>query len=182
MNGFDIALSIAVCVLTVTGFAKGLVKILIGFAALIAAFLLASQLHEALAARLSWVTLPHPAALLIAYASIFVGVMLAGAVVAFVTRTVLRAAMLGWADRLGGAALGFATAMTLAALFVLPFVAYTPAGSAMLGRSLLAPYVAAIADIAAPFVPEGLSDLYEQRIDVLRQTWRDGWFDAQRES
>ena len=178
MNGFDIALLIVASVLAVTGLVKGLVRILVGFVALIAAFLLASQFHGSVAAQMDWMSLPEPVLLLIAYASIFVGVMLAGAVVAYLVRRLLRAAMLGWADRLGGAALGLATAVLMATLFVLPLIAYTEAGNAMLRRSVLAPYVAGVADLAAPLVPEGLAELYDQRIEALRQYWRTGVLDG----
>ncbi len=178
MNGFDIALLIVASVLAVTGFVKGLIRILVGFVALIAAFLLASQFHGPVAARLGWMNLSQPVLLLIAYAVIFVGVMLAGAVVGYLVRRLLRAAMLGWVDRLGGAALGLATATLMAALLVLPLIAYTETGNAMLRRSVLAPYVAGVADLAAPLVPEGLAELYDRRIEELREYWRTGVFDG----
>ena len=159
------------------GLVKGLVRILIGLGAVVAAFALAAGFHRPVASRLGWMDAPEEIRLLLAYALIFIGVMLGGAAVAAVTRTILRAAMLGWADRLGGALLGLATATLTAALVVVPLVAYSPSGRALVDRSVLAPYVTAVADLAAPFVPESLSRLYEDRMRALRQVWlerRDG--------
>jgi uncharacterized membrane protein required for colicin V production len=172
MNGFDIALLVVGCVLVLVGLVKGMVRILVGMAALVAAFILAAQFHVPLADKLSVIDIPAAALSLIAYVLIFFGVMLAGGVVAYITRKALKVAMLSWADRLGGAALGAIAAMIAAALLVLPLVAYRP-DSALLQRSTLAPYVAVMADLASPLVPDSMSDEYAQRMEELRQVWRE---------
>ena len=93
------------------------------------------------------------------------------------TRKLLRAAMLGWADRLGGAALGLLVATLAAGTIVLPLVAYLPTGERLLGGSTLAPYVSVVSDLATRLVPASLSDRYRQRIDDLRRRWRDQVWD-----
>ena len=52
MNGFDIALLVILSMLVLLGALKGLTRLLIGIGALIAAFMLAAQLHEPLAVQL----------------------------------------------------------------------------------------------------------------------------------
>ena len=178
MNQFDIALLIVACVLVLIGVWKGLVRILIGIAALIAAFALAARFHQPLADRLGWIRLPDEPLMLIAYVLIFFGVMLAGGLVAYLLRKLLKAAMLGWADRLAGAALGLVATALAAALLVLPVVAYSPSGNTLLRESALAPYVAAVADLASPLVPRDLSDLYHERMEDLRRFWRNEIFNA----
>lgn len=172
MNGFDIALLVVGCVLVLVGVAKGLVRILVGIAALVAAFVLAAQFHRSFAERLSFIDLPAAPRSLIAYVLIFFGVMLAGGVVAYIMRKALKVAMLSWADRVGGAALGLIAATLIAALLVLPLVAYRPE-SVMLQRSVLAPYVAVVADAARPLVPDAMAEAYVERVEDLRRVWRE---------
>lgn len=176
MNAFDVLLIVLVGLLALLGVMKGLTRLLIGIGALVAAFILASQFHGRLAERLgAWVDLPDSLLRLGAYLAIFLGTMLAGGVVAFILRRLLRAAMLSWADRLAGAALGTVAALLAAALIVLPVVAYAPDGERVLRNSVLAPYVTVVADVANHLVPEGLSAQYRSKMESLRRYWRDRW-------
>ena len=59
-----------------------------------------------------------------------------------------------------------------AALLVLPLVAYSPYSERMLARSILAPYVTVVADVANLLVPEDLSRRYRQGVEGLRRMWR----------
>jgi len=175
MNTFDIMLLALACLLVVVGMVKGLVRILIGVAAIVAAFALAARFHGPLADRLAGLEISPEALSLMSYVVIFIGVMLLGGFVAFLTRKLLRAAMLSWADRIGGAALGFVAAALMAALLVLPLVAYSPWSEQVLGHSMLAPYVTVVADIANAVVPDDLSERYQQGVEQLRRYWSDHW-------
>jgi membrane protein required for colicin V production len=177
MNTFDIVLLVLACLLVLIGVIKGLVRILIGLAALVAAFALAARYHRPLADRLHGLEIGEEPLKLLAYVMIFLGVMLAGAVVAFLLRKLVKAAMLSWADRLAGATLGLVVALLTAALLVLPLVAYSPYSERILGNSVLAPYVTAVADLANTLVPEDLSRRYDEKIDELRRYWREQWFE-----
>lgn len=173
MNGFDVALLALACVLVVFGMVKGLVRILIGLAALVAAFALAARFHEPLADRIAaWADLAVEPRRLIAYLAIFLGVMVAGGVAAWLARTLLKVAMLGWADRLAGAALGLVVAALAGALVILPVVAYSPWGPSVLSSSVLAPYVTVVADLANAVTPDDLAERYRERVDDLRDGWR----------
>jgi len=176
MNSFDVALLVVACVLVVIGMLKGLVRILIGIAALVAAFALAARYHQPLADRLQWIDVPDEPLMLLAYVLIFIGVMLAGGLTAALVRKLVKAAMLSWADRLAGAALGLAAATLTAALLVLPLVAYSPYRDRLLRDSVLAPYVAAVADLAAPLMPDDLSRRYRAGVDDLKRYWSERWF------
>jgi len=177
MNTFDIVLLAFACVLVVVGMFKGLVRILLGLAALMAAFALAARYHEGLADRLAGVDISIEALRLLAYLLIFLGVMLAGGLAAYLARKVLKAAMLSWADRLGGAALGFAVAMLAAALIVLPVVAYSPYGKQILAQSILAPYITVVADMATSLAPEELSSRYKEKVEDLRRYWQEKYIE-----
>jgi len=175
MNTFDIVLLVLACLLVLVGMVKGLVRLLVGLAALLAAFALAARYHRPLADLLSGLQIGEEPLKLLAYVMIFIGVMLSGAVTAFLVRKLLKAAMLSWADRLAGAALGLVAAMLTAALLILPLVAYSPYSERILGRSVLAPYVTVVADLANALVPDELSQRYDAKIDELRRFWREQW-------
>ena len=178
MNYFDIALLILASVLIFIGVMKGLVRLLIGLAAFIAAFAVAARFHQPLAASMDFVKIPDGALMLLSYFLLFIGVMLLGGLTAYLLRKLMKAAMLGWADRLGGAAVGLALATLLAVLIILPTVAYSPGNSEMLSESVLAPFISEVADVASPMVPQQLSDLYNEKIEALRQLWQEKFFDS----
>lgn len=176
LNAFDLLLLVLVGLLVLIGLLKGLTRLLIGIGALVAAFILAARFHGLVAASvLGVMDMPAPAAKLIGYLAIFLGTMLAGALAGRILRGLLKVAMLGWADRLAGAAAGFVAALLAAALMVLPVIAYVPPGERLLRNSVLAPYVTLVSDLANAIVPEELADQYHERMDALRRSWRQRW-------
>ncbi len=175
MNGFDIGLLVLLGFLVFLGLIKGLARLLVGMGALIGAFWLAAYFHQSLALDLSWTSIPGQPLKLISYLVIFLGTMLAGGLVAYFLRRLLKAAMLGWADRLAGGAVGLAAAMLIAALLLLPLVAYSPMGDSLLRDSVLAPYVVVVADMANRLAPVELSESYRRNVEQLRQLWRERW-------
>jgi membrane protein required for colicin V production len=173
VNQFDLFLLVLACVLVVVGMLKGLVRILIGLAALVAAFAVAARYHQPLAHRMSGLDIGFEPLSLISYLLIFLAVMVLGGIAARLSRRILKAAMLGWADRLGGAALGLLAALLVAALLVLPLVAYSPGSERLLARSRLAPYVTVVADLANTLAPADLSRRYREGVEGLRRFWRE---------
>jgi len=171
MNPFDIALLVLMGILVVVGLLRGMVRILVGLLALVTAFFVASRFHGPVADRFGSAGASADVSMLVSYVLLFIGVMLAGAVAAWLVRRLLKAAMLGWADRLAGAAVGLAVALLAAALLVLPVVAYSPWGADALRGSRLAPYVAAVADLAVRAAPDDLARRYRDGVDSLRQAW-----------
>jgi len=173
MNGFDIVLLVLVAGAVLVGLLNGLVRILIGLAALVVAFVLAARFHDALAREMPSLGLGPQGRSLASYLLIFVGVMLVAGLVGWLARRLLETVMLGWADRLGGAALGLVAAALFAGFVVVPLVAYVPSGRGLLADSRLAPYVAVVADLALRLAPPSLSSRYESNVDELRRGWRE---------
>jgi len=98
--------------------------------------------------------------------------MVAGGAVAWLVGRILKLAMLSWADRLAGAALGLLGALVAAALVAHPIVAAAPGGSRLLNGSRLAPYVTVVADLANALAPRDLAERYTEGIGALRRAWR----------
>ena len=100
VNTFDVLLLVLVGLLVLLGVLKGLTRLLIGVGALVAAFMLTAQFHWQVAVSMARVVeMTEPVANLVAYLAIFLGTMLAGALIASALGRLLRATMLGWADR-----------------------------------------------------------------------------------
>ena len=104
----------------------------------------------------------------------FLGVLIAGVVVGWLVRKLLTAAALGWADRLAGGAVALVAALVAAAFLLLPVVAWMPGGVDAIEGSKLAPYVAAVADLANVVAPDDLAQRWHERIEALRKQWRGG--------
>ncbi len=167
---FDVALIVLVAAGLLWGAVKGIVRIAIMSATLVAAFLLASWFHRDLAT----VLLLTGASLVVlrvgAYIGILVAALAAGALLAWLVRKMVKAARLGFADRLAGAALGVAAAFVAGAFLVMPIVAYVGGGRWLRG-STLAPYVSVLSDVAARAVPATLARDYQYYVVELRRHW-----------
>ncbi len=172
MNALDIALCVLLAIGLVAGFARGMVRIVIGILSLVVAFALASRYQDPIAAVLTARHVAATPARIGAYVLVFLATMIAGGLVAFVVGKILKLAMLSWADRIAGAALGLLAAMLAAAFVVHPLVASSPDGSHLLATSRLAPYVAVVADLGNAMAPEAVAERYNRGIDALRRTWR----------
>ena len=174
VNGFDGLLILIVSVAVLVGIWKGLARILVGIVALVAAFVIASRFDRALVPSLRWIHASDEALRFPAYVLIFVGVLLAGALVGWFVRKLLTAVALGWVDRLAGGAVAFLAALIAVAFLLLPLVAWMPGGVGAVEGSRLAPYVAAVADLANLAAPEDLAHRWRERIESLRKSWRGG--------
>jgi membrane protein required for colicin V production len=181
MNGFDVFLLVLACLLVLIGVIKGIVRILIGIAALIAAFAFAAYYHQPLATRLGVLDVSESVLRMIAYALIFIGVMLAGGLLAYLTRKLIKASMLSWADRTAGAVVGLVAAALVAVLLVLPVVAYSPWRATAFGDSMFAPYIVEVGEAAATVAPAEMAERYRQGVEDLRKIWDGPLVDSSRQ-
>lgn len=172
MNAFDAVVLVVMALLLLAGLLKGFTRLAIGIAALVAAFAFAVRFHAPVAASIAAAAgITDTLATAAAYAAIFLGTMLVGALVAFVARRTLKLAMLGWVDRLAGAATGLVAALLAAGLLLVPAASRFPAGESLLRESVLAPFAVAAAELTHRLVPEPLSAGYRERMDSLRVYW-----------
>jgi membrane protein required for colicin V production len=119
MTGFDIAVLAVVALSTLLAFARGVVREVIALASWIAAAILALAFGGALAAVLPGLEASPTARQVLAFALIFIGVLMAGALIAHVLTRMVRAVGLGFLDRLLGAIFGMARGAAIVVLFVL---------------------------------------------------------------
>jgi membrane protein required for colicin V production len=172
MNALDVGLVILLAVAAVIGLTRGLVRILIGILSLVVAFFLASRYQDQIAAVLTARHVSETPARIGAYVLVFVATMIAGGLVAWVVGKFLKLAMLSFADRLAGCALGILAALLAAAFLVHPLVASSPHGSRLLATSKIAPYVSVVADLGNAAAPDAVAKRYTSGIETLRSIWR----------
>lgn len=172
MNAFDVGFLAFLAALTLVGALKGLTRLIIGVGALISAFLVVAQFQGRVTAMAaSLFVLPSSVAQIVAYLALFFGTMLGGALLAFALRRLVKAAMLGWVDRLAGGALGVIV-VTLAGGFVaLPLLGSVPNSKEMLKGSVLAPYVTLATDTVIQLVPDRYTSQYRDNVKSLRRLW-----------
>ncbi|HEX5043451.1 MAG TPA: CvpA family protein [Candidatus Polarisedimenticolaceae bacterium] len=173
MNAFDLTFGILLAALVLYGLLRGLVRVVLSIAALIGAFLAANAWHEPLAAHLEASGAALPLRRIVAWAVLFVGVILLGAVLSFLASRLVRAAALGPLDRLAGAALGALAAILAGAALAVPLAAYGGEDARLLRGSRVAPYVTAVSDWINVVTPDGLAQRYERASAALKRTWRD---------
>jgi len=172
VNAFDVILLAILFVGAVLGLTRGLTRIVIGLLSILVAFFLASRFQEPVAGFFMAHHVGQTAARVAAYAFIFLGTMIAGGFVAWIVGKILKLAMLSWADRLAGAAVGVVGAALAGAFLVHPLASSAPGGSRMLAGSMLAPYLATVADAANKLAPEAVAKRYDDGITMMRKVWR----------
>jgi membrane protein required for colicin V production len=172
MNALDWGLVVLLVAGATIGLTRGLVRIVIGILSLLAAFFLASRWQDGIAQVLVERHVAETPARVAAYLAVFVATMILGGLVAWLVGKMLKLAMLSWADRLAGCALGIVAAVLAAAFIVHPLVASSKGGSSLLAASKLAPYISVVADIGNAAAPDAVAKRYETGIDQLRKVWR----------
>ncbi|MFC1920418.1 CvpA family protein [Chloroflexota bacterium] len=105
MNWLDIIILIIVGGATFYGLRKGLIKAVLSLAGLIVGVILAGSFYTTLAERLTFIS-QEGVAQAIAFGAIVIVVMVIAAVLAGFLKWAISLVMLGWVNRLGGAAFG----------------------------------------------------------------------------
>ncbi len=119
MTGLDIAVLAVVVLSTLLAFLRGVVRELIALVSWVAAVVLALVFGGELAAVLPGLEASPAARHVLAFVLIFIGVLVAGAVIALVLSKMIRAVGLGFLDRFLGAFFGLARGVAIVLLFVL---------------------------------------------------------------
>lgn len=151
---------------TFNGFTKELLRI----ASLVIGLLVAMWGYGVLAGYLAqWISNAKIASAA-AFALLFAGCLIAGALLARVLAGIWSLAGLGALDRLLGAAFGALRGLLLAAALLLALVAFQPLAdtAGLVADSRIAPVVLNLARTAAAVAPEALRDAYQDGLDRVR--------------
>ena len=114
MNWVDIVILVVLLLSTFMGLRQGLINSLVPLIGLLIAIPLAGVLTDPIADKIGDENWSHIAAFCIVFVSVFVLVSIAG----WFARKMLKMALLGWVDNLGGAVLGFLAAWLICSMMI----------------------------------------------------------------
>lgn len=163
MNWVDWLLISILLTSAIAGFAEGFVRIAVGSVALVLGFIFASWFHGLAGAWLEpWV---HSKALIsiLGFLIILIGMLLLGALIAWVIQRVFKVIGLSWVDRLAGGFIGAIRGVFIVAIGGLLLSAFAPKKMpAAVSQSELAPYVFGMSRILSEMTPYEIKNGFEQ--------------------
>ena len=105
MNWVDIVIIIYLCLSVISGFMQGLIRTVLSIIGLIVGITLAAHFYKQLGDALTFISNKNVADV-VAFVFILLVVMGIAALIAWFLRSLIKAIMLGWVDKIGGAVLG----------------------------------------------------------------------------
>lgn len=170
LNWVDWVILIILLVGVINGFREGMVRLVVGFGALIVGFLAAAWLNGLVAGYLSpWIA-NRMLAVFAAYGLIFMAVMVLGAVIASVIVRMFRLVGLTPVDRILGAAFGGVRAMLgliIVTMVVMAFIPNRLPGAVR--QSEFAPYVIRASRVVSAMTPFEIRSGVEKAYNTLRE-------------
>jgi membrane protein required for colicin V production len=151
VNWVDVVILGAVAVAVLAGGMRGAVRTVFSAAGIVAGFLIASRESGAVGVLFQKLVRPELAAVL-GFVAVFFGIALAFTLAGVLFRKVLSGLMLGWLDRIAGAALGLlqaAVALGVLALVIEGFGSFPAAR-----RSVTYPYALEAGAVLLRVIPE----------------------------
>lgn len=112
---FDTSIVLILTFFSIRGYLNGFVGEVAAIVSLVGGFWVAHTFHPELAKHLSFVTEPVWRNMA-AYVLLFIGVVIAVAILARILQRILSFAFVSWADHLGGGILGFAKGLILCSI------------------------------------------------------------------
>jgi membrane protein required for colicin V production len=161
LTAFDWFLVLVLATSTIAAFARGLIRVLLSLAGLVAGILVASWYYAEVAQRLSRWIISYVVCECIAFLFLLVLVVAAFTLTATILRKTVSAVGLGFIDRLLGAVFGVVRGALLGVAAMMVLTAFFPE-SPWLENSLLAPYFLSGVHALSFVVP----DHFEDRIAV----------------
>ncbi|MFC2024739.1 CvpA family protein [Chloroflexota bacterium] len=137
MSWLDIVLIIAIGLTTFIGLRKGIIKMALTLGGLVLGIFLAGRYYLPFSEQLTIISSPTWAKVA-AFAVIFIGVMVVAAMLARLLEKAASAIMLGWANRLVGAILGFLVGAMFCGALLAIWVKYLGVSGAI-AESAIAP-------------------------------------------
>ncbi len=164
MNWLDVAIFIALAGFTLAAFRAGLVREVVGLAAILLGVLVAGHYYARLAEDVLLFIKNDKAARVIAFLALFGSVALAGQLAAFLMKRAVSMLLLGWPDHIAGAAFGLAKGLVLVELFLIFFATYPYLG---LDKAIDGSGLAHLFLDRAPAVERLLPDQFHQAVEGL---------------
>lgn len=154
MNYLDLIFIVITGFFCVRGFFRGLILEATSIGGVVGGFILANNYYEQLAIHLESF-IDHQWVGVAAYALIFIGVLLAVAIVAGILRKIIGAAGAAWLDYSFGGVLGGAKGLLLCCI-ILAFTLHFFPNAQVVQTSIIVPHLSLVTDMLRQFIPATL--------------------------
>ncbi len=174
MNWLDYVLLFLVCASVLSGFAKGLTRVVVGLVALLLGVFCSLTYYRTAAVFFQDFGMSRSTADFAGFFAIFFGVLVLGGIIGAVVAKLLKAVGLGWMDRVAGAAIGLIRGVIIATVVITALMAFTPKpppGSVK--TSKLAPYLVGASEMIVSFAPAELKQGFDKSLQRLQQFWNE---------
>lgn len=168
----DVVLVLFILWSVATGLRAGLARVVVGFVALIVAFMAGFWSYRLVANELtSWVS-NTTLADFFGFIIVFVGVLILGAIVSAALSRIFDWVGLSWLNRLLGGVAGFARGVILVAALLDVVIAFMPSPTPeAFQHSVVVPYVSNVSSWLIGLAPHALREAFDQELDNLRRLW-----------
>jgi membrane protein required for colicin V production len=162
MNWLDIVIIVFLAITTITGLTKGLIKTIIPLVGVILAIVLAGRFYGSVGDLLSTWLHSSSQTNIIGFAIIFIVVIIVSLIIAFLLSKFLSLLLLGWIDKLGGAALGFVIGSFVIGAILTVITKYHFRGmEGAIQNSHLASFFVAHFNLVLPLLPKEFDSVHQ---------------------
>ena len=164
MNWLDIAIVLVIGTFTISAFSSGLIREVVTLVSAVVGVVFAGLFYDDLKSDVLVFIHDDETALFISFLALFGSVYLAGQLIAIMLKQTASLLLLGWADKIGGAAFGFLKGLVVVELLLILFVTYPEIGlkGAIDGSVLASVFLDAI-----PLLLVLLPDEFQQAVDAF---------------
>jgi membrane protein required for colicin V production len=172
LNWIDLLLVLVIGASVLTGFASGLARVAVGFAALLVGMFCGFWFYGIVAAYVIDYVSSRAIANLIGFFVILVVVLILGAIVGLVLAKFFKWVGLSWLDRLLGGAFGIVRGFVIAAAMVTVLLACSPSPPPRsVVDSKMLPYVINVSDVLAALTPREIKDSFYATKEKVSAVW-----------
>ncbi|MGO9011075.1 MAG: CvpA family protein [Bryobacteraceae bacterium] len=173
MNWLDVVLALILIASVIAAFRKGFTREVIELLSLVLGFVLGLWFYGWAGGFLAPYLSSRQAANFAGFILVFIGVLLAGALVSFVVGKFLKVTGLSFFDHLLGAGFGALRGALIAVVLVSGLMAFShgDAPPAAVANSRLAPYLVGAANVAADMAPHEFKEGFRKAYGQVKQAW-----------
>lgn len=172
MNWLDVVLGMVLAGSTIAGIMKGFARTVIGMTAAVLAVILATWFYGTAGSAFTEYVSSKAVSNFLGFVSVFLLVVLAGALLGKLMQMLFKWAGMSWLDRTLGACFGLLRGLLVATVIVMVLMAFsmTQPPRAIAG-STVAPYVMDAARLFSKAAPRELTDGFAASYEKLRKVW-----------
>ncbi|MBW1982961.1 MAG: CvpA family protein [Deltaproteobacteria bacterium] len=167
LNILDVLLFSLLAISVVRGFMLGMIRQVVSLLGILAAFFAAGRYYKVFAVAMAAHLPALPYGSYISYALLFVASWLLVVLLGSLLGRFTRAALMGWADRLLGTAMGLVKGVLVVVVVVTVLTLFLPARSRILTTSHLVPRIQYIGYYLVRLTPTEVRHLYQKRSTAL---------------